>query len=95
MVVTASSEVSRRLVVEEEVPQVLQLVLRGKTGVAAAALATLQACLGLQVQERRDKEIMEGPGVPVLTTILLEVVEVQALQARPPQSRNQGQVAQA
>ena len=93
MVGTASSEVSRRLVVEEEVPQVLQLVLRGKTGVAAAALATMQVCLGLQVQERRDKEIMEGQGV--LTTILVEVVEVQALQARPPQSRNQGQVAQA
>ena len=95
MVGTASSEVSRRLVVEEEVPQVLQLVLRGKTGGAAAALATMKVRLGLQVQERRDKEIMEGPGVPVLTTILLEVVEVQALQARPPQSRNQGQVAQA
>jgi hypothetical protein len=94
MVGTASSEVSRRLVVEEEVPQVLQLVLRGKTGVAAAALATSQVCLGLQVQERRDKEIMEGRGV-LTTTILLEVVEVQALQARPPQSRNQGQVAQA
>ena len=94
MVRTSSSEVSRRLVVEEEVPQVLQLVLRGKTGVAAAALASMQVCLGLQVQERRDKEIMEGPGV-LTTTILLEVVEVQALQARPPQSRNQGQVVQA
>ena len=41
MVGTASSEVSRRLVVEEEVPQVLQLVLRGKPGVAAAALASI------------------------------------------------------
>ena len=94
MVGTASSAVSRRLVVEEEVPQVLQLVLRGKTGVAAAALATMKVCLGLQVQERRAKEIMEGRGV-LTTTILVEVVEVQALQARPPQSRNQGQVAQA
>ena len=94
MVGTASSEVSRRLVVEEEVPQVLQLVLRGKTGVAAAALASMMVGLGLQVQERRDKEIMEGRGV-LSAIILVEVVEVQALQARPPQSRNQGQVAQA
>ena len=93
MVRTASSEVSRRLVVEVEVLQLVLLVLWGKTGVAAAALATMQVCLGLQVQERRDKEIMEGRGV--LATILVEVVEVQALQARPPQSRNQGQVAQA
>ena len=95
MVGTASSEASRRLVVEVDVLQLVPLVLRGKTGVAAAALATISVSWGLQVQERRDKEIMEGPGVPVLTTILLEVVEVQALQARPPQSRNQGQVAQA
>ena len=94
MVRTASSEVSRRLVVEEEVPQVLQLVLRGKTGVAAAALATIVVSLGLQVQERRAKEMMEGRGV-LMDTILVEVVEAQALQARPPQSRNQGQVAQA
>ncbi len=95
MVGTASSEASRRLVVEVEVPQVLQLVLRGKTGVAAAALASMMVGLGLQVQERRVKEIMEGRWVLTDTIILVEVVEVQALQARPPQSRNQGQVAQA
>ena len=89
MVGTASSEVSRRLVVEEEVPQVLQLVFRGKTGVAAAALATMQVCRGLQVQERRAKEIMEGRRV-LTETILLEVVEVQALPARPPQALNRG-----
>ncbi len=86
---TASSEVSRRLVVEEEVPQVLQLVFREKTGVAAAALATMQVCRGLQVQERRAKEIMEGRRV-LTETILLEVVEVQALPARPPQALNRG-----
>ena len=89
MVGTASSAVSRRLVVEEEVPQVLQLVLRGKTGVAAAALATMQVCRGLQVQERRAKEIMEGRRV-LPEIILLEVVGVQALPARPPQALNRG-----
>ena len=94
MVRTASSEVSRRLVVEVDVLQLVPLVLRGKTGVAAAALACRVVSLGLQVQELRDKEIMEGRGV-LTATILLEVVEVRALQARPPQSRNQGQVAQA
>ncbi len=94
MVRTASSEVSRRLVVEVEVLQLVLLVLWGKTGVAAAALATIVVSLGLQVQERRAKEMMEGRGV-LMDTILVEVVEAQALQARPPQSRNQGQVAQA
>ena len=88
---TASSEVSRRLVVEEEVPQVLQLVFRGETGVAAVVRATIAslAGLGLQVQERRAKEIMEGRRV-LTETILLEVVEVQALPARPPQALNRG-----
>ena len=89
MVGTASSEISRRLVVEEEVPQLTVLVLRGETGVAAAVLATLMVDLGLQVQERWAKEITEGRRV-LTETILLEVVEVQVLQARPPQALNRG-----
>ena len=93
MVGTASSEVSQRLVVEEEVRLLVLLVLRVTAGAAAAVLVSIVVGLGLQVQERRAKEIMEGRGV--LTTILVEVVEVQALQARPPQARNQGVVAQA
>ena len=93
MVGTASSEVSQQLVVEEDVPQLVLLVLRVTMGVAAAVLVSMAVCLGLQVQERQAKETMEGRGV--LTPIPVEVVAVQALQARPPQSRNQGQVAQA
>ena len=94
MVGTACLEVSRRLVVEEEVPQVLQLVLRGETGVAAVVLAVLMVGLGLQGQALRAKAIMEGRGV-LSAIILVEVVEVQALQAGPPQVRKQAMAVQA
>ena len=93
MVGTASSEISQQLVVEEDVPQLVLLVLLVTMGVAAVVLVSLVVCLGLQVQERLVKETMAGFGE--LTTILVEVVGVQALQARPPQARNQGVVAQA
>ena len=94
MVGTACLEVSRRLVVEEEVPQVLQLVLRGGTGVAVVVLAVLMVGLGLQGQALWDKAIMEGRGV-LSAIILVEVVEVQALQAGPPQVRKQAMAVQA
>ncbi len=94
MVGTACLEVSQQSVVEEEVPQVLQLVLRGGTGVAAVVLAAILVCLGPQGQALRAKAIMEGRGV-LSAIILVEVVEVQALQAGPPQVRKQAMAVQA
>ncbi len=92
--VAASSEASQRWVVEEEVPHLDLQALRVAAEVAEVVVVRMTVGLGLQVLEQRAKEIMAVQLVQTVA-ILVEVVEVQALQVALHQALNLAMVVWA